>query len=111
MASVEKYERNLEDVCPMPCGQNQPLLCRPSSPFPSILGIGSWRAMSFPSLLPLEPGSYWGYASPPQKPLESKAQRDSLMGGSGQRAIITQLLTLRYGLIPIAFAQKCLFLL
>lgn len=95
----------------MPCGQNQPLLCRPSSPFPSTLGIGSWGAMPFPSLLPLEPGSYWGHASPPQKPLESNAQRDSLMGGSGQRAIITQLLTLRYDLIPIAFAQKCLFLL
>lgn len=82
-ASLEKYGKNLEDVCPMPCGQNQPLLCRSSSPFLSALGIGGWDAI--PSLLPLGPCSYWGYASPPRKPLESKVQRDSLMGGSGAK--------------------------
>lgn len=41
--------------------------------------------MPCPSLRPVGPGSYWCYASPPQKLLESKAQKDNLMGGSGTK--------------------------
>lgn len=44
-----------------------------------------WRAMPCLGLLPLGPSSYWGYASPPQKLLAFKAQKDNLLGGSGTK--------------------------